>query len=113
MQRGRTGSRTVERVSADGGILGSRGRLPQHVVYREFVNETVLLNLETGQYHGVNPTGAKMIEALERADTVGQAAQAIAERFEMPLEQVEQDISVFCKDLGERGLVLLEEKDTP
>ena len=28
-------------------------RLPDHVVFRRFPAETVLLNLQTGHYHGV------------------------------------------------------------
>jgi hypothetical protein len=31
-------------------ILDSQARVPRHVVYRDFVNETVVLNLETGTY---------------------------------------------------------------
>ena len=30
---------------------------PQHVVHREFAKETVILNLQSGMYHGLNPTG--------------------------------------------------------
>lgn len=93
----------------DDQILGSRGRLPQHVVFRDFVNETVMLNLETGQYHGVNPTGGRMLLALEKAATVAHAAQEVAAEFEIPVEQVEADISVFCRDLVKRGLIELME----
>ena len=31
-------------------------RIPQHVVFRGFATETVVLNLETGKYHGLNPS---------------------------------------------------------
>ena len=34
-------------------------KLPQHVVYRDFVSETVLLNIQTGKYHGLNPTAGR------------------------------------------------------
>ena len=39
---------------------------PSHVVYRTFVTETVALNIETGQYHGLNATAGRMLEVLER-----------------------------------------------
>ena len=48
-------------------ILSARPAVPDHVVYREFVNETVVLNLETGTYHGLNPSGGRMLEALGSA----------------------------------------------
>jgi hypothetical protein len=54
--------------------LASRPRVPEHVVYRTFVNETVVLNLETGAYHGLNPVGGRMLAALDGADSVAHAS---------------------------------------
>lgn len=79
--------------------------VPEHVVYRPFAAETVLLNLETGHYHGVNPTGGRMLEALEKAGTVREAAAQLAEEYDQPRDGVEQDLCAFCADLVERGLV--------
>ena len=42
--------------------LDAHASVPQHVVYRRFAAETVVLNLETGTYHGLNATGARMLE---------------------------------------------------
>jgi coenzyme PQQ synthesis protein D (PqqD) len=88
-------------------ILAAKARLPEHVVYRAFVKETVVLNLQTGKYHGLNPTGGRMIELLERSDTVGQAAAKLAAEYERPVEEIETDLSHFCRDLVERGLIEL------
>ena len=95
----------------DGGgesVLSSRARVPNHVVFRSFVSETVLLNLKTGLYHGVNPVGGRMLEALERAQDVRSAASALAEEFGVPHSQVERDIAEFCLGLLERELIELE-----
>jgi coenzyme PQQ synthesis protein D (PqqD) len=79
--------------------------VPRHVVHRPFVSETVLLNLQTGVYHGINPVGGRMLEALERAESVQAAAAALAEEFGVPLAQLEQDIVEFCQGLLERQLI--------
>jgi coenzyme PQQ synthesis protein D (PqqD) len=88
-------------------ILSAQARLPDHVVYRMFVKETVVLNLQTGKYHGVNPTGGRMIELLERSDTVRQAAEKLAAEYQRPVEEIEADLMAFCRDLVERGLIEL------
>jgi hypothetical protein len=88
-----------------GHILSARVTIPQHVVYRPFVSETVLLNLQTGVYHGINPVGGRMLEALGKAETVRAAAAALAEEFGVPVEQVEQDIVEFCLGLLDRQLI--------
>jgi Coenzyme PQQ synthesis protein D (PqqD) len=90
-------------------VLAASVRVPDHVVYREFAQETVLLNLETGQYHGVNPTGGKMLDSLDRAATVGDSAAELAGHFGRDRAEMEQDVCSFCIDLLERGLVELDE----
>ena len=66
-------------------LLAARARVPTGVVYRNFANETVVLNLDTGLYHGLNPTAGRMLETIERVPSVGEAAAALAEEYERPL----------------------------
>jgi hypothetical protein len=89
-------------------ILSARATVPDHVVYREFVNETVVLNLETGTYHGLNPSGGKMLETLGAAATVRDAAAALAAHYQRPLPTIEDDLYEFCLSLHDRGLVELK-----
>jgi hypothetical protein len=86
-------------------LLASKIRVPQHVVYRSFPTETVLLNLETGKYHGLNATAGKMLEALEQAACVRDAASALAETYDQPQSVIEQDLCELCQSLIERGLI--------
>jgi coenzyme PQQ synthesis protein D (PqqD) len=88
-------------------ILAGRATVPEHVVYRAFVKETVVLNLHTGRYYGLNPTGGRMLEELERAPTVGDAGHLLAESFGQPLDEIERDLCDLCRDLLERGLIEL------
>jgi hypothetical protein len=89
-------------------VLAARPSVPDHVVYREFVQETVILNLETGTYHGLNPTGGKMLEILGAAGTVREAAATLAGHYREPPDVIEDDLYKFCLDLHERGLVELK-----
>jgi hypothetical protein len=88
-------------------ILRSAARIPENVVYRTFVYETVVLNLQTGKYHGLNKTAGRMLELLEREPTVSDAATKIATEFGRPLPEVEADLCEFCSDLVSRGLIVL------
>lgn len=89
-------------------ILQARVRVPQGVVYRTFVKETVILNLETGLYHGVNPTGGRMLATLEETDTVQDAAVRLARDYKQPVETIANDLCEFCDALVERGLLQIE-----
>jgi hypothetical protein len=91
---------------SDQQLLESRARLPQHVVHRSFVAETVVLNLRTGKYHGLNPTAGKMLEALEAAPTVGDAVPALADEYGLEPEQIQADLLTLTRGLIERGLIV-------
>ena len=87
-------------------LLGERVRIPQGVVYRTFVKETVILNLETGLYHGVNPTGGRILEMLEKAGSIADVSAVLAHEYSRPLAEIERDLCVFCEALIERGLLI-------
>ncbi len=86
-------------------LLASRMRLPEHVVHRGFAAETVVLNLKTGKYHGLNPVAGKMLEVLEQVGGVQDAAHQLAAEYDQPLETIEEDLCDLCADLIERGLI--------
>jgi Coenzyme PQQ synthesis protein D (PqqD) len=96
---------TPKTVPSAASLPTSRIKVPQHVVYRSFPAETVVLNLETGKYHGLNATAGSMLEALERSACVRDAAGAVASEYGQPQEAVERDMCELCNALLERGLI--------
>lgn len=92
-------------------LLDARVRLPEHVVHRSFVSETVVLNIQTGQYHGLNPVAGQMLATLERLPDVRSAARHLAAEFDEPLERIESDITMFCADLLSRGLIEMDDAE--
>lgn len=92
-------------------VLRLRGRVPGHVVYRDFVNETVVLNLKTGTYHGLNPTGGRMLQAVEHADSLADALQRLARDYGWDSSDVEADLVALCTELENRDLLELTDLD--
>jgi len=86
----------------------TRVTIPQHVVFRAFVEETVVLNLESGRYHGLNPTAGRMLELLGELGDLDVVVQRIAEETGAPAERVAEDLHGFCSSLAERGLIEVE-----
>jgi hypothetical protein len=101
-------------VGDDGELVGVEERdgivrVPEHVIYRAFQSETVLLNLKTGQYHGLNATGGRMLELLRETGSTEATAERIADEYGVPLAEVRTDLSAFCSDLAARGLIEMDE----
>ena len=86
-------------------LSSARFVVPQHVASRAFPTEMVLLNLNTGQYHGLNPTGGRMFEVVGECGDFEQAAVALAAEFGQPLETVKVDLLALCASLVQRGLL--------
>ena len=89
-------------------LAAAKVRVPAYVVYRDFAHETVMLNLRTGKYHGLNPSGGMILDALEKAPTVSSAIAEIAERYGRPAAEIEQDVYEFCADMLQRSLIELD-----
>lgn len=92
-------------VQTQDSLLEAKVTVPQSVVFRSFPTETVVLNLQTGKYHGLNPTAGKMLQALTEADSVRAAAAAVAAEYDASAATIEIDICDLCQNLLDRGLV--------
>ena len=99
-----------EAVSLRAPFAGAKVIVPRHVVHRSFPSETVVLNLQTGKYHGLNPTAGAMLDALKSSGSIVDASAEIADRFDLPQETVEDDVFHLCAALLERGLIGLDDE---
>jgi hypothetical protein len=86
-------------------LLDRRFNVPEHVVHRAFAAETVVLNLKTGGYHGLNPVAGRMLEVLEETGSPREAVRRVMAEWNVGQDQVESDMAGLCADLLERGLI--------
>jgi Coenzyme PQQ synthesis protein D (PqqD) len=86
----------------------ARVTVPEHVVVRRFADDTVALNLATGQYHGLNDVAGIMLQEL-RAGQAGEAvARDIAERSGTPVDVVRADLLALLDELASRDLIEID-----
>ncbi len=75
-------------------ILDQRSAPPRPRRLPDFALETVVVNLERGVYHGLNPTAGRMLEALDRACDVRGTPRRPRAELGQPHEVVETDLAV-------------------
>lgn len=83
----------------------ARVQLSEDVVYRSFGTETVLLNLKSGEYHGLRGSGGRMLELLSETGDIDETARRVALEFDRPLDEVNRDLNELCHGLRERKLL--------
>ena len=70
----------------------------------------VLLHLDTGAYHGLNPIGAMIWELIGTDRTFGALLDDLRSRLEGSPDTLADDIGAFVRGLYERGLVEIEQR---
>ncbi len=92
----------------DRAILAGTARVPEHVVWREFEAETVLLNLQTGQYHGLNATATRMFELFSAGQSGEQVVATLASEHGWDPAPLRKDLLRLSSALAERGLIVID-----
>ena len=81
-------------------------RVPEHVVYRDFAEQTVALNLHTGRYHGLNETaGARCSRRCARRRPSRRPPSASRRRGTSIRGVLLADLLELCDGLESRGLI--------
>jgi hypothetical protein len=99
------GDLTGQEVVALGPRPSLRVRVPDNVVFREFPEQSVVLNLDRGHYHGLNRSGSMMFGLLANGETLAAVADAVSKRYGLSAAQAQLDVSRLCTALLERGLL--------
>jgi hypothetical protein len=75
------------------------------VMFQTVGEESVLLNLKTSLYLGLDPVGTRMWTALTDAESIQAAYDSLLEEYEVSPEQLRKDLEEFLDKLSEQGLI--------
>jgi hypothetical protein len=85
--------------------LDTKLSIPQQVMSRLVGDETVLLDLESGIYFGLDGVGKRIWEKIGEGLTLGEVAEVIVSEYEVDEAQAQSDVIEFVTNLVERGLL--------
>src|SRR5262249_55641590 len=78
------------------------------VVARQLGNETVLLDLASGNYFGLDPIGARLWQLLDAGKSLAMACDVMVEEYEVSREVLERDALDLTHELAEKKLISVE-----
>ena len=85
--------------------LDTQLSIPPQVMSRLVGDETVLLDLSSGMYFGLDGVGKRIWESVAEGHSLGQTAAVIAAEYEVEEAKAQSDVIEFTSDLVERGLL--------
>lgn len=83
----------------------TRLSIPPQVISRLVGDETVLLDLESGTYFGLEGVGKRIWDAVGEGLTLAEIADIIAAEYEVDDAIARSDVDEFARDLVARGLL--------
>lgn len=84
--------------------------IPDSVLSTELHDEGVLLNLETGEYFGLDGVGMEMWKVLRANGDVGAARAALLEQYDVAEDVLAKDLDELIAKLAERKLLLVADE---
>ena len=76
-----------------------------NVVAREVGGETMLLDLASGTYFGLDAVGGRFWQLLEEGKSPSTARDVMLEEYDVGADQLERDLENLLAELAANGLV--------
>ena len=83
--------------------------IPESVLTTELGDEGVLLDLEAGEYFGLDATGMRIWKAIAEHGTREAALECLAKSYEVDSATLERDLTSFVRALSDRKLVVMQD----
>lgn len=79
--------------------------IPAQVMARQVGDETVILDLVSGLYFGLDEVGSRIWELIGAGQTLGAICDTLEREYDVPGEQLEADVERLVADLRGHGLI--------
>jgi len=86
-------------------------RIPDEVLFQEVSGETVLLDLASESYFGLDSVGTRIWALLKEDKSVGQVLDALLEEYEVDPGTLEADLEELLDNLLAAGLIQAQAPD--
>ena len=88
--------------------FADRAEVLPHVLVRFLDKESVLLNLETERYYGLDETGTRMWQAVTSSPSIDAAYQELQNEFDVEGELLRLHLTELLGRLVENGLLQIQ-----
>lgn len=88
--------------------FSDRVRVPDDVLISHLQEESVILNLNSERYFGLDNVGTRMLSVLSNAESIEAAYESLAAEYDVDREVLREDLIVLVENLLQQGLVTVE-----
>lgn len=81
--------------------------LSPRVISQEVAGETVILDLESECYFGLDPVGTRIWQLIQEHGDLHRIYETLLEEYEVTEERLQSDLETLLTDASRRGLITL------
>lgn len=85
--------------------FSQRVKIPDHVLVSDLQGESVILNVNSERYYGLDRVGTRFLTLLSDSDSIELAFEALLAEYDVDADTLRADITDLLNDLSEQGLV--------
>lgn len=85
--------------------FSDRVRVPDDVLISRLQEESVILNLDSERYFGLDDVGTRMLSVLSTSESIESAYQSLLDEYDVDSQVLRQDLLALVENLLRQGLV--------
>ena len=85
--------------------FSDRVKIPDDVLISNLQEESVILNLDSERYYGLDDVGTRFLSVLTTSDSIEAAYQTLLEEYDVDGHVLRQDLLEIVEKLLQQGLV--------
>lgn len=85
--------------------FSDRVRVPDDVLISNLQEESVILNLDSERYYGLDDVGTRFLSVLSTADSIEAAYEKLIQEYDVDEEVLRKDLLTLVENLLAQGIV--------
>ncbi|HKP80498.1 MAG TPA: PqqD family protein [Pyrinomonadaceae bacterium] len=86
--------------------FSDRVRVPDDVLISNLQEESVILNLDSERYYGLDDVGTRFLSVLNTADSIEAAYVVLRDEYDVDTQSLRQDLLELVEDLVKQGILI-------
>lgn len=85
--------------------FSDRVRIPEEVLISRLQEESVILNLDSERYFGLDDVGTRILSVLAAADSIEAAYNSLLDEYEVDGQVLREDLVTLIESLLQQGII--------
>ena len=85
--------------------FSDRVRVPDDVLVSRLQEESVILNLDSERYFGLDDVGTRFLSVLTSSESIEAAYQSLVDEYDVDREVLREDLIALIENLSQQGII--------